>query len=118
MTLQYKVVQRTSGTLIAACQRADDAVRVAEGVAERECVIKWAGKIVYRTGELVRSAMGAWADFAGAGRLVAERVTEINRQAYDKEYGPGAYDRMIARMDLQLEIETENAAACGSAVRS
>jgi|HubBroStandDraft_2_1064218.scaffolds.fasta_scaffold184172_3 hypothetical protein len=114
MTLQYKVVQKTSGTLIAACQRADDAVRVAEGVAGRECVIKWAGKIVYRAGEVVWSAMGACADFTGAGRLVAARVAEINRQAYDKDYGPGAYGRMIARMDLRREIELENSMACES----
>jgi hypothetical protein len=69
---------------------------------------------VYRSGELVWATTGACADFTGAGRLVAARVTEINRQAYDKDYGPGAYARMIALMDAKHEIAAENQLAATS----
>jgi len=107
MTLHYKVVAKSSGTLIAACQRADDAVRVAEAFVDRACVVKWAGKIVWRSGEL----MG---DFIDGGRTVVARVAEINRQAYDKDYGEGAYARMLALMDTRQDIARENSAACAS----
>jgi hypothetical protein len=107
MTLRYKVVAKSSGTLIAACQRADDAVRIAEAYIDRPCAVKWAGKIVWRSGE----PMGTIHD---AGRLAAARVTEINRQAYDKDYGEGAYARMITLMDTRHEVAAENSAACAS----
>jgi len=107
VSLSYKVVLAPAGTLIAACQRADDAVRVAEAFVDRRCVVKWAGKIVWRSWEL----MGTIHD---AGRLVAARVTEINRQAYDKDYGEGAYARMITLMDTRHEVAAENSAACAS----
>jgi hypothetical protein len=119
--LRFKLISQSkddAGSTIAALAYSWDALVLINSMPGRRCTLTWAGKVVWNN-DVAKD--GWWTSNHGwmhsAHILITERITDINRKAYEKGRQPGDYDRMIAAMDLRHEIEKENCAAAGS-VRS
>jgi hypothetical protein len=105
-----------AGQTIATLAYTWDALRLIGSFPSRLCVLKHHGRVVWNNAQ----DKDGWRTISGcdwmveAHALITERIQERYRADYDKDRGAGAYDQMIAAMDLKRELERENQAAAAS----